>query len=276
MEVDATLTASTAATPRLAATTILGRDVAGGPPEILLVRRHRRSGFAASAWVFPGGVLDARDGELDAARWHGIDPDALAPRFRLNPRDVLAMHVAAVRETFEEAGLLLAQRREGGAVDVLDPRVVEVRRAMMQRGSDVDFGAFLAEHDLVLDLGRLTYWARWLTPFAEPRRYDTCFFLARAPADQQAAHDAIETVDLRWTTAQAALEADDLPVIYPTQRTLEELAPHARLEDLLAVAEARGEVRSVQPHVVVEDGRFVGILHPDEPGYPHDLYASAP
>jgi 8-oxo-dGTP pyrophosphatase MutT (NUDIX family) len=240
--------------PRLAATVLILRS----GPEMLMLRRHGRSGFAADMWVFPGGTLDDEDRTLDPRKWRGIDPEALSERFKLPPEDVLGMHVAAVRETFEESGILLADAAEAPT-------------------RDADFHAWLAGADAVLDLGCLTYWSRWVTPAQEPRRYDTCFFLARAPEGQIAEHDRHEITDQRWIGPRQALEehhAGRLPLIYPTIRTLEELAEHDAVDALVQAAEARPEVRSVQPHAELDDdGRFVRILHPDEPDYPHELYA---
>src|SRR3712207_1203169 len=93
--------------PWPAATVILARDAAEGGLEVFMVRRHGRSGFAASAWVFPGGTVDAADRTLGPDRWRGIAPAAMAERFRLAPDGVLGVHVAAARELFEEAGVLL-------------------------------------------------------------------------------------------------------------------------------------------------------------------------
>jgi 8-oxo-dGTP pyrophosphatase MutT (NUDIX family) len=269
---------STDPTPlRDSATVILLRKVDGGPPELLLLRRHARSGFAASAWVFPGGVVDAADRALDPAHWEGLDLQAIAPVVGQGPEGTLGLYVAAVRETFEEAGLLLARAAHGGEVDVTDPGVVELRRGLAARSARPgDFAAWLVREDLVLDLGLLTPFSRWRTPAQEPKRYDTIFFLARAPEGQVAGADLVETTESRWLSAAAALAADDLPLIYPTVRTLQELATFDTIEALLAAAVDRPELRPVQPHIQVDaDGRYVNILHPDEPGYPHHLYPDA-
>ncbi len=262
--------------PWPAATVILGRDGAHGL-EVFMVRRHGRSGFAASAWVFPGGTIDDADAGLDAAQWRGIDPDALAERFRLPAAEVLGAHVAAARELFEEAGVLLAAHRDGRVPDLGAPELVRARARLAARGSTAqEFADFLAEHDLVLDLGALDYWSRWVTPQAEPRRYDTCFFLAAFPEGQMPAHDAVETVESAWVRPAAALADTGFPVIFPTERTLQDLAGLASLEAAQRAARARPDVRSVMPHITVDaEGRYTGILHPDDPGYPHDLYQGA-
>jgi 8-oxo-dGTP pyrophosphatase MutT (NUDIX family) len=260
--------------PRPAATVIMLRDAAPGP-EVLMLRRHARSGFAADAWVFPGGVVDAGDRELDRARWRGIDPAALSPRFT-EPADlVLGFHVAAVRETFEECGLLLATHGDGRAPDVTRPEYVAMRERLGDRDQVADWGGWLAEEELVLDLDALTYFSRWVTPRMEGRRFDAAFFIASAPDGQFAAHDEMEVTGQRWTTAGAALDAfhaGELHLIYPTIRTLEALADFDSAEAAFAHASQQQEIRSVLPHIEVDDDGW-RILHPDDPGYPHELYA---
>lgn len=257
--------------PRPAATTILLRDVDGGPPELLLLRRHDRSGFVPNVWVFPGGAVDEADRRLDPACWTGIEPAALVDRFGLPADLVLGMHVAAVREAFEEAGVLLATTTDGAPVDHRAPAVQRARHALMARRPTLDLATFLREEGLVLDLGRLTYHRRWITPPSEPRRFDTCFFLAPAPADVTARHDAVETVDLRWASARDALADDTLTVIYPTRRTLEGLVDFTTADQIIAAARAAPAVVPVQPHVITDaDGRPVRIVSPGEPGYPTD------
>ena len=262
---------------RAAATVIVLRDAAGGDGyEVLMLRRHARSGFAADMWVFPGGVVDEGDGTLSGEHWTGIDPDALAPRFGLTPQQVLAHYVAAVRETFEEAGLLLAHRRDGSAPDLSDPALLQLRNDLADRAKAVSFAAWLSDGDLVVELDALTYLSHWVTPSVEPRRYDTRFFLARAPADQVAGHDRHETTDQRWVTpaeALAASKAGEMPMIYPTILTLRWLRDHATASTAIAAADAQTEVRRTQPHAELDDdGNFVRILHPDDAEYPHHLY----
>lgn len=245
---------------RMAATVILVRD-GGDGPEVCLLRRHHRSGFAADAWVFPGGAVDAADRRLDPDLWDGIEPERLAGRFSLPADLVLGLHVAAVRETWEEAGVLLARDRDGRPATAPDAG----RRPP-------DLPGWLRRRALVLDLGALEYWSRWVTPRAEPRRYDACFFLAAAPPGQAARHDGAETTDQRWMTPRGALDeasAGRLRLAYPTRSNLAELASvgggHRQLTEYAA---ARPEVRRILPHAERSaDGRW-RVIHPDEPGYP--------
>lgn len=262
---------------RTAATVIVLRDAPGGAGyEVLMLRRHARSGFAADMWVFPGGVVDEADGNLSPHHWTGIDPRELAPRFGCTPQQVLAHYVAAVRETFEEAGLLLAHRRDGTGPDLSDPSLLQLRNDLADRTKAVNFAAWLQDRDLVVELGNLTYLSHWVTPSVEPRRYDTRFFLAHAPADQIAGYDQLETTDQRWVSPAAALaasKAGEMPMIYPTIITLRWLREHATAHDAVAAAGAQAEIRRIQPHAELDDdGNFVRILHPDDPDYPHHLY----
>jgi 8-oxo-dGTP pyrophosphatase MutT (NUDIX family) len=245
--------------------------------EVLMLRRHARSGFAAHAWVFPGGTVDDADGYLDESRWRGIDPEALAVRFRDTPAGVLAAHVAAVRETFEEAGLLFARHEDGSAVDLSAPEVAEMRAALADREQVADFHAWLDERALVLDLDVLTYWSRWITPPLESKRFDTRFFLARVPDGQVAAHDEVEITGQRWITPQAALDAHaagEFTLIYPTIKNLEEMAALPTADRLVAYAAQRPRVDAVLPHIEFTDDGDVAVLHPDHPDYPRHLYAA--
>jgi 8-oxo-dGTP pyrophosphatase MutT (NUDIX family) len=268
---------------RDAATVIVLRDGQDGV-ESLLLRRHGRSGFAADAWVFPGGVVDAADADLSASRWTGIDPAVLAPRFQATPERTLALHVASVRETFEESGLLLASRPDGAVVDIEAASIADMRRRLSDRDDPAgaaEFNAWLAEENLVLELGRLEYWARWITPVWAQRRYDTRFFLARAPEGQIAAFDDVETTGQRWIRAAdalAAAERRELHMIYPTIKNLEALAAACGeaggIDAAFASAAAMPHIDTVLPHFEQDDDGGFRVLHPGDPGYPLDLYAA--
>jgi 8-oxo-dGTP pyrophosphatase MutT (NUDIX family) len=189
-------------TPRQAATVIVlrgGRETL----EVLLVRRNPQQRFMGGAWVFPGGAVDAGEGEGDAAH-----------------------RLAGVREVAEEAGLELA------------------------------------------DPAALVKLSRWITPPEVSVRFDTHFFLAEAPAGQQPRADGNECVDLGWYTPQGALDAyarEEIVLVFPTIRTLEQLAPFGSATELLQWASGR-EVVPVQPRVVMQ-GETARIVMPGEPGY---------
>ncbi len=257
---------------RPAATVLLLRDAASGGMEVLMLRRHARSGFAARAWVFPGGVVDPMDADLPAGCWSGIDPEALAERFDLSSRETFAMYAAAVRETFEEAGVLLATDRDGGPPDVPADALAAMRRDLNDREVEADWHGFLVRHGLVLDLGAMTYWLRWVTPIQEPKRYDTAFFLARLPAGAEPAHDEVETTETCWVDPSALEEGFE--VIFPTWKTLQWMAGHPSVDALVDHAAGQAQVPPVQPHILVDDdGAYTGILLPDDDAYPHEVYA---
>jgi len=219
--------ARTPVEPRPAATVVLMRDAEGGP-EALLLRRHKRSGFAAGAWVFPGGVVDAadRDGEL-LERLNGPTPGEWALRMGLvDAGEALGYVAAALREAFEETGILLA---------VADPdttqapdlvQALEVaRRALLNEV--VDLRDVLVSNGLCLSGGELIYIAHWITPLPEPRRYDTRFFAAHAPAGAQCVVHEMEMTDALWLTPAEAVrrfEAGEMKLLPPTVHTLRALA----------------------------------------------------
>ena len=265
---------SDAAPLRPAATVLLLRPSADGTPEVLMLRRHGRSGFAANVWVFPGGVVDERDGDVPPQRIDGLDAGREAARLGWDAGRLTTYAVAAARETFEEAGVLLARDAAGRPVDTARDDVVALRAALNERGSDADFTAWLADEDLTLELGSLTPWLRWVTPIQEPKRFDTLFFLATMPEGAIARHDDIETTETRWITAADALAAGgDFPVIFPTARTLGWMAAHDTLAALRAHAAGLATIEPLQPHIFTdEEGRYTGIVLPEDEGFPHEVY----
>lgn len=191
--------------------------------EVFMIVRHDKSDFAAGALVFPGGRVDPEDHDLaaDAAVFppqDGVDAAAAALR------------VAAVRETFEECGVLLARAPgERALVSAARLRDIEAaHRAVMTRGERT-FGAILAAENLVLAPETMVHFAHWITPEQATRRFDTHFFVAAAPSDQVALHDGEEAVDSVWVTPRTAIErarAGIYKLVFPTQMNLQKLARH--------------------------------------------------
>ncbi len=239
---------------------------------MLLLERHGDSPFAPGALVFPGGKVDPEDGRLDPARWRCTDLAAWVERLGVpDEQSALAMLVAAVRETFEEAGILLAVREDGRSLveAPLPPGgTARVRAAMAARDRAHDWRPWLAEESLVLDLDALAMWSWWVTPEGLPRRYDTRFLLAVMPDGQEALHDGVELTATRWIGPQDALALTDAParVMFPTRRTLEQLSVHGDPASALAAA-VRGDVdlRRIQPRLRTVDGKTM-IEHPDGGG----------
>jgi 8-oxo-dGTP pyrophosphatase MutT (NUDIX family) len=219
------------AEPRPAATVVLLRDAPGGP-EALLLRRPKRSSFAAGAWVFPGGVVDAADAEPAlAARSRGPDPDAWARRLGLaDPAEAFGFVVAALREAWEETGILLAEP------EAEEPDAGKLHRARIDLLSGVLSLAAMAERErLLLATEDLLYIAHWITPEPEPRRYDTRFFLARVGAGAECELHGEELKESRWVRpadAVAAYRAGELLLLPPTVHTLDRLAGFGSLEEL--------------------------------------------
>jgi len=212
-----------AAEPRDAATVLLLRDADDGF-EVYLVRRHQKSGFMGGAHVFPGGTVDAADASIDVwRRTSGLE--SADARLRLGEElaedRARALFVAAARETFEEAGVLLGL--EGAAPSALRERA----------NAGESFESLLAEAGLNVAVGGLWPYARWITPEVERRRYDARFFLVRAPSGQRPAPDLFETTAGAWMRPRAALDAaakGEILLPPPTLRTLENLSeePDAR------------------------------------------------
>jgi 8-oxo-dGTP pyrophosphatase MutT (NUDIX family) len=229
------------ATPRDASTLLLLR---GEAPEVFMVKRTGRASFMANAVVFPGGRVDHAD--LDAA-WAARcteSPAAAAARLALPETEgpqALALLVAAARETFEEAGLLLARPAAGGETIRFDADAAAERFAAHRAAVHADAARFLpmlAAEGLVLETHALVYLARWITPAIEAKRFDTRFFAARAPAGQTGAHDTHETTASAWFTPAAAVadcEAGRIQLAPPTYRILLELADLRGVEAVLTL-----------------------------------------
>ncbi|MFO1396759.1 MAG: MBL fold metallo-hydrolase [Burkholderiales bacterium] len=229
---------------RTACTVVLLRDAAGGP-EVLMLRRNAGAVFLGGAYVFPGGALDAADhAPASLARVAGLSEDDANARLGL-AGGALAYWFAAARETFEESGLLLAVDERAGAVGDARWTAMSARRAALNAG-DVSFADLLATHGLVIPAPELVYFDHWITPPIRPRRFDTRFFLARAPQAQVASHDDAETVDSRWLPAQrflALAAAREIEIAFATQVTLRAIAQWTSVDEALAAMRAPRTIR---------------------------------
>ena len=254
----------TPARTRPAATVVLVRDSADGP-EVLLLRRSRRSGFAAGAWVFPGGVVDGGDGDLALVeRMDGPTPMQWAERLGLSdPAEAVSFVTAAVREAFEETGIMLAHLAE----DATNPGGREgleiARRALL--AEVVDLRQIIVTRSLRISGGDLLYLAHWITPEPEPRRYDTRFFLARVGADAVCTPHEAEMTESVWLTARGAVhffENGSLKMLPPTVHTLRRVAGFGSVDEIFA-ALADAPVPAIMPVMRVQDDG-VAIVLPDE------------
>jgi 8-oxo-dGTP pyrophosphatase MutT (NUDIX family) len=239
--------------------------------EVCMLRRNLDSVFVGGAYVFPGGAVDPDDGgpalesmclgrtDADASHQLGIESGGLA------------YWVAAVRECFEEAGVLLAVDADGAVVSLADEgdaeRFAQWRHKVNNDGTSLV--EVCAAEGLRLCMGDIYYFAHWITPEGPPRRYDTRFFVVAAPPDQRPAHDDRETIATIWVNPSAALEQQkrgELEMIFPTIKNLEAISRFDSAGELLAAAAAIDEVVTVLPRVVNDD-HGIRILLPGDDGY---------
>lgn len=237
--------------PRDASTVVLVRDGYTGL-ELYLLRRQPSMAFAPGAYVFPGGGVDVRD--VDAAiAWAGPSPARWAQRLGCTQALAGGLVAAAVRETFEESGVLLAGESPDSVVaDVSGADWGQDRDALVSR--ELSFGAFLARRGLVLRTDLLAAWTHWITPEFEPRRYDTRFFVAALPVGQRTRDIWCEADRMGWMTpadAVAGVDSGVLAMLPPTYVTCTELAALASVADVYRAAGSR-VIAPIMPRVARE------------------------
>lgn len=250
------------ATPRPATTILLLRDAdTASNMEVFMLQRHRRSGFLPNAWVFPGGRVDPGDALTERVLGGKQALELLA----LPEPQGRAMLIAGIRETFEESGIWLGSNPPPS--HTRDP---------LNRG-EIPFADLLSAHDSRLDLDQVLPWAWWVTPRAEPKRYDTRFLIART--DQDGLHDDTETTASRWICPAEALELgqDGFPMAPPTWWSLAELLSFGSVDAVFAGAPHR-DTRPIEPVMRFDDSGMELVLpgHADheEPafeGLPHTI-----
>lgn len=262
--------------PADASTVILLRscpDTSVKDIEVLMVLRNRRSSFVPGYHVFPGGVVDAEDFESGIERFiRGIDR-ALAARILSDmrcPEHVLGAWVAGIRETFEEVGILLAQKKDGAPVrigtDDERRRFCGYRKAIIAR--KMLFSEMLAAEELFLPLDRLHYFSHWITPEPFPLRYDVRFFAAEAPPDQAVIHDGVELTDHVWIRPAEAIrqyEQGRLDMILPQIMTLEDIKHFQTAGEVMDAARKR-HVPTTLTRIKRVDGKDVEVM-PDGSGF---------
>ncbi len=280
---------------RDAATVMLVRDApgdrVGGDPgglEVFMLRRNLRSDFVGGAYVFPGGGVDDHDrvADLEAVCQGRRDADA-SDQLGVDAGG-LAFWVAAIRESFEEAGVLLAYdghdgsaRGHEGLVRLDDPATIE-RFAEHRRAVDRGERRLIEvchQEDLRLAVDTMYYFAHWITPEGPTRRYDTRFFVARAPDAQVPLHDDHEVIANLWIRPRDALAANragELDMIFPTVRTLIAMARFDTADELMSHAAAIGRIPGILPRIVADEGGGVRIVLPGDPGYDELMTAVLP
>jgi len=245
---------------RPSSTVALVRDSNNGP-EIFMVRRHAESSFGA-AHAFPGGVIDPEDSEVGDFCRELTSAEASA---RLGIADNgLGYYSAAIRELFEEAGVLLAD------IASLDENLASVRNAL--NDGSLNWAEFVIRNELSLHCGQLHYFSHWVTPPTQAKRYSTRFFLAVLPNGQDAEHCGGELTESCWATANEMLAAGrcgDVKLHYPTIKTLESIARHETLDGLVEWAKMCVEwgITSMVP-LLIERGGKQEIVLPGDKDYP--------
>jgi 8-oxo-dGTP pyrophosphatase MutT (NUDIX family) len=243
---------------RPAATVMLVRDGAEPAPlEVLMVRRSLQSEFVSGAYVFPGGALDPSDGSGGEPFCAGRTDEETSAILGIEGGG-LAYWVAALRECFEEAGILLAYRADGSLLSLGDPaeeeRFSEYRRAL--NAGELSLFELCQREALTLACDRVWYFAHWITPVGPPRRYDTRFFLAPSPPEQVPLHDAAETIASEWirpADALARYEAKEIELVLPTLRTLRAIGQFPTSAALLEDVGRQTVVTTVAPRLVNDE-----------------------
>lgn len=241
-----------------AATMMLLRDGADGL-EVFMVVRHQQIDFASGALVFPGGKADPAD--FDPALEPYLDGAAAK-------EDMRAIQVSAIREAFEECGILLARESDGTGL-ISAARLAELAdyRDRLHAG-ELTILEFVDREDLRLACDQLTHFAHWVTPEAMPKRFDTHFFLAPAPTDHLALHDGHESVDSTWIRPDEALadaKAGKRTVIFPTLRNIEKLGHFATVQAAVDATDGTTPVTVLPWTEKRDDGTYLCI--PVEAGY---------
>jgi 8-oxo-dGTP pyrophosphatase MutT (NUDIX family) len=264
------------AVPRLASSVILLRDGELGP-EVFMVERQRSAKFVGGAHVFPGGRVDPEDAQAQDL-CVGLD-DAAASRRLAVERGGLAHYVAAIRECFEEAGVLLAYDASGKAIDGTGERAAaeleEARRRLNAR--EVEFLDLARSHGWRLAVDRMHYWAHWITPEDSPIRFDTRFFLATVGADQAAAHHEGELAGSEWVRPLVALrkaERGEWTIIFPTLKNLATLLAFTSVREAEEAGERRGTIAAMEPRVLRRPEGIQVVLPGDE-GWEEALQSQA-
>lgn len=249
---------------RDASTVVIVSEERGGA-EILMMKRPGSMKFAAGAYVFPGGRVDEADSDPRIG-WHGTPPEEFGAKLGASPDAARALVVAAVRETYEESGILLAGTPDSEPVIPSGPEWDADCAAV--RAGELSFPDLLATRGLVILADRIVPWARWITPVVEPRRYDTRFFAAIVPPGQTVDGHLAEADKIAWTApgdALAAAKAGEIMLLPPTIATLSEFA--AASGDVAGFLRQPREITPVQPRILVENDQ-VWLEVPEGVAYP--------
>lgn len=251
--------------PRPSATVVIVRDTPTGL-QVLLLKRAEKADANGGAWVFPGGVVDA--GDADAAAQCVSLATGGSMRCDSPPVDppLATLTVTAIRESFEECGLLFAHDAQGRALGDAALQAWQPWRAPLNAG-ERSIATLIAQSGFTLAFGALTPLARWITPLGMRKRFDTQFFLARAPVDQHVTVDGVETVEHRWLAPRDALASDSrMKLLTPTRACLTLLASCPDVDSAWDRAPSVAQGEPVMPRLARDRG-VVRPVTPDEPAY---------
>jgi 8-oxo-dGTP pyrophosphatase MutT (NUDIX family) len=239
--------------------------------QVLMMERHANTVFAGGMWVFPGGAVDHQD---DASYYENIAThrtDTQASRLMDLEKGGLAFYMAAVRETFEEAGILLALHRENETPLYIDstaePRF-DAYRDQLNAG-ELDLKSILEQEDLLADVGQMHYIARWITPLGSPRRFDARFFIAQIPSNQIPLHDDGELVDSRWLSPHEIIEKcnrEEMVLMTPTLRMIHCLSKFNSADQVINSVSINPTDERVKVHKETRE-----LLLPGDEGYDDGL-----
>jgi 8-oxo-dGTP pyrophosphatase MutT (NUDIX family) len=273
------------AAPRRAATIMLLREGNGGL-EVLMTRRHENLAFMGGLWVFPGGTL--RPPDSSPRTLAGISDKSRAPCLQfstlhghvLDREECLGLAVAACRETFEETGVLLAVDADGQSCSIETFSRLQAERTAVAAQPE-QFAIMLEREQLLLDVGRLVYWAHWITPSTIARRFDTRFFAVAIGPDQTITADTTETIECLWMSPAALVDLAaraEMPIAQPTLYNLIDLrdsySRHGSLQELLT-SEMQRTVPPILPKMIHEESHATIVMPWDE-GYARLAGESAP
>jgi len=262
-----------AAIPKKAATVILLSDKEPEGFDVLLLKRHEKSSFMGGNYVYPGGRVDHNDGSIEScslSRGMTFQEARNILGGMLSPEESFAHWIAAIRELFEEAGVLLACDQKGKLLQLKDreeqERFLHYRESLQNDKTSICEMA--QKENLLLALDHLHYYAHWITPEARPERFDTCFFLARYPSGQEASHDQKETTAGVWITPRRALEENlkgNIILSPPTLKTLEDLSRFGSMDEVFGSLKTN-DIRPILPVLTkVESGAL--LVFPWDPEY---------
>lgn len=257
-----------------AATVLLIRDRDGGGIEVFMLQRTFNAAFASGMFVFPGGKVDDLDSSEELAELCDGLSDVEASALLGVSSGGLAYWVACIRECFEEAGVLLAKYAGTGEIIRFDRD--DIVEEFNQERHNIHDGSLalldlMKRENLRLLTDQIHYISHWITPMGERRRFDTRFFIAKAPAAQSPLHDNGETIQSFWITPEEAIRRShdkDLMLMPPTKVNIEWLVPFSNADDVMAAAQSMGKPQTILPKLKVDsDGRVLGIAMPGDPEY---------